>query len=330
MKKEEIKMLVEKCLLPDSCANSSLIETHISWIILTDHYAFKIKRPVNYSFLDFSSLEKRKHYCERELELNSRTAPEMYLEVVPITKNNTSKPRDGDILDYAVKMKRMDNDLEMDRLLEKGEVTDKYLKNLAAKIAAFHRESRLVKDPFNTTGFQDNYADILHISDYIQENFGDACLDSVRNCVEQSNLYLNTNRDYMNQRIIEGYRRDCHGDLKAANIFLYEDPVIFDCIEFNDEFRYLDIYNDIAFICVDIDNFGNSSQSELFFRHYLEELDITETEESRALFNYYKSYRANIKAKVGVLRDRNTGDGSKIREQVKRNLDLMEHYSKGY
>ncbi|MFO7615407.1 MAG: hypothetical protein R6W71_12295 [Bacteroidales bacterium] len=327
MKKELLEKIIEKCLFPDSCEKvSRLIETHISWVVLTDNYAFKIKRPVKFSFLDFSSFEKRKYYCERELELNRRLSPEMYLDVIPITDGESDGSGDRIVLDHAVKMKRMDNDREMERLLRKNEVTGADLKKLAAKIAAFHKEAELVKDPFDTNGFQQKYADILLAQDFIQKHFGGDRQESIQKCVKQSNTYLNSNRDFLNERITNGYRRDVHGDLKAANIFLYDDPVIFDCIEFNDDYRYLDLLNDVAFICVDIDFYGSGDSSEFFFQHYLQSLDMHDNPESRELLNYYKSYRANVKAKVTILKNRHKNDMPEYLEDVQRSLELMEYY----
>ncbi|MFO7935371.1 MAG: hypothetical protein R6U78_14980, partial [Bacteroidales bacterium] len=138
MNREQIEKLVETCGFPDQCNDTRVYETHISWVILTDRYAFKIKRPVKYSFLDFSTLDRRKHYCDEEVALNRRLAPDMYLGVIPITeemlkdRNNKDEGSGKDqAIGYAVKMKRMDNSKEMDRLLKEDRVELSHLNRLA-------------------------------------------------------------------------------------------------------------------------------------------------------------------------------------------------------
>jgi aminoglycoside phosphotransferase family enzyme len=330
MNKKQIQEMLNQGLFPDTCKKTRLIETHISWIALTDRYAFKVKRPVNYSFLDFSTLEKRKHFCRKELELNRRLEPDMYLDVVPITVEMAQVDNEGDgqaVIEYALQMKRMDNDKKMDRLLQKGEVSKSLLGKLAEKIAAFHKEARIIKNVFNTTGFQEKFSDILSVRDDITELLGNGWGDNIQQSVDRSNDFLNGNRSYLNQRVITGFRRDCHGDLNASNIFLYNrDPVIFDCIEFNDEYRYIDVLNEIAFLCVDLDFYGNDNLGNHFYQHYLKAFGIKEDEDARRLFTYYKGYRANIRAKVTTISARKSGSGDPAVRDIKKYLDLMSVY----
>jgi uncharacterized protein len=305
MDKEQIIQMKEECLFPDNCENSAFIETHISWIVLTDQYAFKVKRPVKLSFLDFSTTEERKHYCLQEVKLNKRLAPDMYLGVIPITKSLIAEESDNDddIIDYAVQMKRMNNDKEMHKLLEDGKVTEKQLEKLAQKIAQFHRGTQIVKNAFNTSGMIDDFTDISDILDDDPDNqlISSDHKEIVMRCTEESKKYLNANRSLFNERIINGFQRDCHGDLNATNIFLYDDPVIFDCIEFNDAFRYIDVMNEIAFLCVDLDFYGSKELSDFFIKSYKESFEMKDSDMPEPLFNFYKCYRANIRAKVTLL-----------------------------
>lgn len=330
MNRDQINTLKKKCLFPDTCKNSSLTETHISWVLLTDNYAFKIKRPVKFSFLDFSTLEKRKFFCNKELELNSRLAPEMYIRVIPIkndvlqTKENN---KDDDIIDYAVQMKRMDNAREMDKLLKKNKVKESQLEKLAKKIASFHKNTDIIKGAFDTNGFQEEYSDILSVLDNINIKIEKSLKDKVNHCIEKSNKYLNKIRSYNNERIINGFLRDCHGDLNASNIFLYSDPVIFDCIEFNEAFRHIDILNEIAFLCVDIDFYAGKNLSDAFYKSYLQAFGMEEDEISKGLFYFYKSYRANIRAKVTLISMNEHPDDKEKLKHAKKYIELMNKYA---
>jgi uncharacterized protein len=329
MNKEQVNKIKEECLFPDTCENSSLIETHISWIVLTDQFAFKIKRPVRFSFVDFSTLEKRKHYCHLEVKLNSRLAPEMYLGVFPVTKKlfDPGVPdEENETIDYAIQMLRMDNEKEMDKLLKNNLVKETLLKRLAEVIARFHKKAKVIKDAFDTTGFQEEYADISTVLDVINEKIGKAWGDKILRCIEKSNSYLNAHRSLINERIINGFHRDCHGDLNASNIFLYEDPVIFDCIEFNKKYRHIDVLNEIAFLCVDLDFFNKKDLSTLFYKYYVEAFGEDQGDFSKGLFMYYKSYRANIRAKVTTISLSKAKDDSEKMDQIKKYIELMSEY----
>jgi len=329
MNKTQVHKMMEECLFPDTCENSKLLETHISWVVLTDQFAFKIKRPVKHSFLDFSTFEKRKYFCEQEVELNSRLAPEMYIGVFPITTNmfDPGIPNEeNQIIDFALQMLRMDNEKEMDKLLKDNRVKEISIKRLAEIIAKFHKNARVIRDAFDTSGFQDEYADILTVSEIINKKIGKSWQDKILSCIEKSNSYLNASRSLMNHRIIKGFHRDCHGDLNASNIFLYDDPVVFDCIEFNKKFRHIDILNDIAFLCVDIDFYEKKELSNLFYKHYQESLGEDQDDFSRGLFLYYKSYRANIRAKVTAISLNNTDDNTEKVTHIKKYIELMNEY----
>ncbi len=328
MNKEQILRMKEECLIPDTCENSAFSETHISWVVLADNYAFKIKRPVKYSFLDFSTLEKRKFYCHQEVKLNKRLEPDMYLGVIPLTKSLLAGESSGNdaIIDYAVKMKRMDNDKEMHKLLADNKVTKKQLEKLAQKIAQFHKNTQVIKSAFNTSGMIDDFSDIMNAvkNDSGYQTLSQEYKDIIIKCIEKSKKYLNDNRSFFNERVISGFQRDCHGDLKATNIFLYDDPVIFDCIEFNEELRHIDILNDIAFLCVDLDFHGSKSMSSYFVNKYIEAFKLEEI--PKPLFNYYKSYRANIRAKVNLLRLKEHPDDKQTIEDAKKYINLMNKY----
>lgn len=328
----QVNALINNNSLPGNCQNAELKETHISWIILTDDYTFKIKRPVHYSFVDFSTLEKRKFYCHEELRLNKRLAPEMYLKVLPLSAgmfSKTNNKKEKKIIDYAVQMKRMDNRKEMDRLLQSGNVTSKQINKLADTIAEFHDRVDIIKKPFDTKVFQKMYADITSLSSYLKKTAGREWTETINECIDKSGAFLRENEDLLNDRVNEGYIKDCHGDLNSRNIFLYDDPVIFDCIEFNDELRQIDILNDIAFLCVDLDFFDNQNLSELFVSRYCNYMSVSRRQDTRKLLKYYKSYRANIRAKVTLItaRKMKADDNATEIHDAKKYISLMKNYA---
>ncbi|MFP4024038.1 MAG: hypothetical protein ACLFVR_05880 [Thiohalospira sp.] len=327
MNEKQIHKLIDNKTLPDSNDNIELKETHISWVILTNNFAYKVKKPVTFSFLDFSTLDKREYYCWREIELNKRLAEDMYLDVIPITEKMVStKNSNNEIIDYAVKMKRMDNEKEMSRLLSRNEVRSKDIENIAAVISEFHNKTQQVKNVFNTTRFQKQYKKLQEELDYVNEFIGSKWGEKIKACVEKSNTYLNNNRELLNERVISGFQKDCHGDLTSYNIFLYDPPVVFDCIEFNNEFRQIDVFNEIAFLCVDLDFFGKKEFSQLFFDKYSELMNYKNSDEEISLFNFYKSYRANIRAKVTILNQKQHQNDDKANNDIKQFIDLMTEY----
>ncbi|MFW5886839.1 MAG: hypothetical protein ACOCUL_03700 [Bacteroidota bacterium] len=333
MDKNNIGNILTECKLPDTCEQKKLEETHISWVLISDHYAYKVKKPVKYNFVDYSTLEKRKYFCEKEVELNKRLAPGMYLGTASITNDGivTGDEAKDSALDYAVMMKKMDSEKKMDVLLEKNKVSENDILKLAQKIATFHQKSLPIKNTFSSEEFKKDYNDIESIRGLIEEKIGKNWYDKVEECIETSNHYLNLSKMYLNERVIAGFTRDGHGDLTARNIFLYdEDPVIFDCIEFNDDFRKIDVLNDIAFLCVDLDYYGKENLGRLFYQQYLKAFGSEQSEQIDQLLAYYKSYRANIRAKVTLISIQNNGDASQSVEKAIKYLELMYQYMHEY
>lgn len=323
--------MMNHCTFPDTCNEPELKQTHISWIVLTDNFAFKIKRPVKYSFLDFSSSENREFYCRQEIKLNRRTAPDMYLKVIEVSNQMAglaTVEEEREVIDHAVQMKRMDNSLEMDIMLANDEVTEDHIIRLADKVAAFHKKARVLKNAFATLKFQERYADIKNISAYLAGKSGSEWEGRIDECVSKSFKYLNSIRNFTNQRIITGFQRNCHGDLNASNVFLYNDPVIYDCIEFNSDYRRIDVLNDIAFLCVDLDFFGKREFSDLFYRRYLETSGYEDNPASRRLFDYYKSYRAGVRAKVILnnMKENPEAGNERMLKDAQNYILMMEEY----
>jgi uncharacterized protein len=336
MNQEEIKALMDGMK-----GKTDLIETHISFVILTRDLVYKIKKPMRYSFLDFSTLERRKFFCARELELNRRLAPEMYLAVVPIHKTEAGFAIGVDLegaVEYALQMKRMDGRLEMDRMLERGEIDADYLRLLARKVAAFHAGATVVDAPSqcNSLSYQADFNDILTQADVFGEHLGHGAIERLHAVVAESDYYLQTHAALISKRLKDGFIRDVHGDLHTRNIFAYPEPVIFDCIEFNDHFRQIDVLNEVAFFCMDLEAGGRFKMAEVFLEGYEGEGLGARGKGEELLFVWFKCYRANVRAKVNALwvaqgegqGERGKGQALALQE-MERYLGLMEGYA-GY
>ena len=331
MSPQEVNELYDHGVFPDSTNRKELIETHISWVILTDHYAFKIKKPVKFSFLDFSTPERRAYYCQKELELNLRLAPQMYLKVVPVFLNASYSlgEGNGNTVDSAVMMNRMDTSKEMDLLLIKDQVKRSHIHDIAETITNFHCRTTRITSGYDIRDFQNKFNDITSILHFVRNALGARYVSIIDEAIQVSEAFLQRNKDLMDARFKEGFIRDGHGDLHSKNIFLYKEPVIFDCIEFSDALRQLDVLDEVAFFCMDLDANEKPELSTVFLDKYMELMEMPRDPELLALFTYYKGYRANIRAKVLALNlaqiTHKKFKRMKIRE-LKRYLELMRYY----
>jgi aminoglycoside phosphotransferase family enzyme len=331
MTKEQIDKLVLNGEFNRNNVKTELIETHISWVVLCDRYAFKIKRPIHYSFLDFSTPEKRKYYCEREVALNNRLAKNIYIDVQPVREKEGQYYLGGitgEIVDYAVRMHRLDSKKQMDLLLLSNSVTHEDIWKLAQKIADFHKNTTIIyqKDFLDV---QQKFIDLEAETDFLEQHIKKDTSKIINHAIDMSNAFMDTHKNQLALRLKAGFFRDCHGDLHSRNIFLLPAPQAFDCIEFNDDLRQIDVLNEVAFLCMDLDSFGRQDLSDLFLRYYNDLFPTMKSTEDKLLFVYYKSYRSNIRAKVNSLRARSAKDETEkanaLSESAKY-LQLMSSY----
>jgi aminoglycoside phosphotransferase family enzyme len=333
MTREEINKLFLKEKCPQNCRLRELIETHISWIILCGCFVYKIKKPVHYSFLDFSTLAKRKYYCEREIELNRRFADDLYLDVQPVKKTTCGfviGEEEGAIVDYAVRMRKMDRQKQMDNLLVNNKVAPSDIQKLAEKIAAFHQNTEIIYQK-DLLDIQKKFMDLEKEKNYLRQYLNCHSTDIINRAVDTSDVFIRNNAGLLAHRLNEGFFRDGHGDLHSRNIFLLPAPQPFDCIEFNDDYRQIDVLNEVAFLCMDLDAFGRHDLSDLFFTRYNNQFPTVKTKEECRLFVYYKSYRSNIRAKVNSLRARSATDDAQrmlALKEADKYLNLMNSYIK--
>jgi len=299
MKPTTLKSLMIPANYPVPTSKVELTQTHVSWIFLTDSHAFKIKKPVDFGFLDFSTLDKRHFYCNEELRLNRRLCPDIYEGVIELHANGegASFTGSGPILDYAVMMKRLPAERMLDRLIETDSVTTAMIERIAGVIAEFHAgitSSRYISDFGTLDRIMDNWNENFEqVVSYATSTLPSGELEAIRSWVEG---FAGSNETLFARRVEQGYIRECDGDLHLENICLVDDKVyIFDCIEFNERFRFCDTAADIAFLLMDLDFHGRSDLSALALKTYLELSGDVELEK---LIDFYKTYRAFIRGKV--------------------------------
>jgi aminoglycoside phosphotransferase family enzyme/predicted kinase len=280
-----------------------VIETHISYVLLTGRHAYKIKKAVRLGFLDYSTLASRRRYCELELRLNRRLAPAIYLDVVAITgiPKHPTVGGDGPVLEYAVRMREFPQEALLSHMLQQGSVTPAHIDDLAARVAAFHR-AVAVAPPDGPFG-------IPHVVfDLAMANFAETrpilatpsdvdALDALRDWTRRE---FDVRAADLEGRRRDGFIRECHGDLHLGNIALVDgEMTVFDCIEFNDEMRWIDVLSEAAFTVMDLQDRGRPDFAFRFLTAYLEH---TGDYEGLDLLRFYLVYRAMVRAKVAAIR----------------------------
>ncbi|MCQ4313996.1 AAA family ATPase [Pseudomonas stutzeri] len=326
-----IAALQNPALYPHPVEGFKVIETHISWVILTGTYAYKMKKPVDFGFLNFTDLAARKHFCEEELRLNQRMAPDLYLRVLPIT-GIVDAPvigGSGEPIEYVLQMREFPQTQLMAEVQARGELTDAHIDALAEQIAQFH-----LSVPQVPSGHALNSAEAIvapmrqnfeQIRPLLTEQADLQQLDALFDWTETSIARL---QPLLAQRSQHGFIRECHGDLHLGNATIIEDKVVlFDCIEFNEPFRLIDIACDAAFLAMDLEDRGLKCQARRFINGWLER---TGDYAALELLNLYKAYRALVRAKVNLFRLYQEQDAVQRRvilRQYRSYANLAESYS---
>jgi aminoglycoside phosphotransferase family enzyme len=329
------KQIVEALTKPEAYDEEpgkiELTQTHISFVFLTRNFVYKVKKAVDLGFLDFTTLEKRRFFCEKELELNRRLCEGMYLEVVPINRSNIIKIKgEGKTVEYAVKMKRMPQEKMMNKLLKENKVDNKLIDRIAKIISEFHSNAE-------TNRRISEFGSLAIIETNWKENF-EQTREFVGKTISMEDFKLIRERidDLMKRsvplfekRMAEGRVRDCHGDIHSGNIFVTDRIYIFDAIEFNERFRYSDVASDIAFLAMDLDFKGRIDLSNFFVERYVK---YSEDQDLMRLLPFYRCYRAYVRGKVVSfkLEDSNVGREEKkaAKTEAKEYFRLASTYAK--
>jgi uncharacterized protein len=278
------------------------VETHISWVLLAGEFVYKIKKPVNFGFLDFSTLDRREFFCREEVRLNRRHAAKLYLEVVAIggSMETPELNTDGPAIEYAVRMRRFDPDDGFDRLLADGRLRANHVRDLGTQLARLHEniEVATVDSGFGSLAqvaepMRDNLTELARL---LPDNEHRQKLARLSDWTEWTLARLTP---LIEQRRREGFVRECHGDAHLGNVTLYEGrATLFDCIEFSDELRWIDVINDLAFTVMDLHDHGAEHLGWLLLDEYLARSGDFG---GLALLDLYVVYRALVRAKVLAL-----------------------------
>jgi aminoglycoside phosphotransferase family enzyme/predicted kinase len=323
--------LQNPALYPHPVEGFEVIETHISWVLLTGPFAYKIKKPVNFGFLDFSELASREHFCNEELRLNQRLTQDLYLQVLPIT-GTAEAPQlggEGQPIEYALQMRQFPSGNLLSTLQANGELTSGHIDALASQIARFHLAAPVVPQD-NAQGtpaevmapVEQNFEQILP---FLSDKNDLAQLDALKAWAQASFARL---QPLLEARKAEGFIRECHGDIHLGNATVIDgEVVVFDCIEFNEPFRFTDTCADTAFLAMDLEDRGLKSLARRFVSQYLE---LTGDYGSLELLNFYKAYRALVRAKIALFSMPAGADGvqrATALRQYRNYANLAESYS---
>lgn len=276
-----------------------VLQTHISYIFIAGDYVYKVKKPVNFGFLDFTTLARRKFYCEEELRLNRRLAPSIYLDVVAIGEDGSGRLALGaanPVVEYAVCMKKLPLDKMLKVLLAQGKVDGSVMDAVAGKIARFHAAAQ-------TGGPIDEMGSVKIIRHNHEENFAQTApyIDATVPAYQYEFIkayvdkFLTLNTRLLEERVRTHKIRDCHGDLHLEHICIADEIIVFDCIEFNERFRFSDVAAEVAFLTMDLDYNSYPRQAEDFVRSYT---DYSGDSELHRLLNFYRCYYAYVRGKV--------------------------------
>ncbi|MEB3338885.1 MAG: AAA family ATPase [Leptolyngbyaceae bacterium] len=276
-----------------------LIQTHVSYVLLTGPYAYKLKKPVNFGFLDFSTLEKRQHFCHEELRLNQRGAAELYLEVVPITQETDQFHLGGSgvPVEYALKMQQFPQDNLLLAVFERGELTEALMEDLGRTVAQFHSKA-------DTNDYIRTFGEVAQVRGAIDDNYqqtekyigGPQTQTQYDETRHYTDTFFAEQQALFDSRIQNNRIRECHGDLHLRNLCLWKNQVLlFDCIEFNEPFRFIDVMSDVAFAVMDLEARDRPDLGNAFLNTYVEE---TGDWEGLQVLPVYLSRQAYVRAKV--------------------------------
>ncbi len=324
--------LLNTAIYPEHPGKVEFSETHISLLFFTENHVYKVKKPVDFGFLDFTTLEKRRFYCHQEVELNRRLSADVYLGVVEISEEDgaISLNGKGEVIEYAVKMRRISDDLLMSRFIEVEKLTGEMITRVAEKLTSFYSAAE-TNEEISSYGKperirQDTDENFDQTRSYIGRAISRRAFETIQGA---TNAFLTEKRSTFERRIREGKIRDCHGDLRSEHIYLGNEILIIDCIEFNRRFRYTDVAADIGFLAMDLDYRGRRDLAKHLIDSYVR---MSEDRDVLQVLDFYKCYRAYVRGKVESFRldDPNIPPGEKEEalRRARRFFRLSDSYAK--
>lgn len=295
---KHIQDLLDPAAFPEKPDSVELRQSHVSYLLFTPHFVYKIKKPVDFGFLDFTSLDKRLFYCKEEVRLNRRLAPKAYIDVVAITIDAGRHVigGKGEAVEYAVKMRRLPEDANLEEMLDSGKATEALIRRVAHVLAAFHRTTE-TNDYISGFGSLDvirknTGENFEQTAPFIGKSISQGLFTRIKDYTER---FIYANQALFEKRVEQGFIRDCHGDIHSEHVFAEDGIEIIDCIEFNERFRFSDVVADSAFLSMDLDRRGRPDFAAALDEAYFSESNDAE---GRGLLNFYKCYRAFVRGKV--------------------------------
>lgn len=277
-----------------------LVQTHISYVLLAGEFVYKFKKPVDFGFLNFTTLEKRKFYCEQELALNSRLCPDIYLDVVAVFVADTGFTMavgNGNAVEYGVKMSMMPLDRMMGKVIADGKLTRDHITSIVETLVPFY-DKAIGGEDISKFGTADAVSvNVLENFDQTQNFIGKGALNDAQfqTISSYAKGFLKNDELFLGRA---DKVKDCHGDMYSANICLADKVYVFDCIEFNERFRYCDVASDVAFLAMDLDFHGLQDLSEFFISTFVK---ASNDPGLLAVLSFYKCYRAYVRGKIGLF-----------------------------
>ncbi|MES0490002.1 MAG: AAA family ATPase [Leptospirales bacterium] len=280
-----------------------IIQTHISIIAIAPPYVYKFKKSINFGFIDYSSLEKRRQNVFKEFTLNKRLCDEIYEEIIKVyIENNRFSFEKGELFEYGIKMKYLKTENCLQEITKSGRLTQNHIELLANCLRGFYKNLKPDFSGFGSAQVVQNA--VLDNFKVVNNLLDEEDLFKTKYIYNYSTNYFDTHKEFIQKRLHDGWIRDCHGDLRLEHIYLQNSELnksvcIYDCIEFNDNFRFIDIASDLAFLAMDLDYHEKPRESNRLAKLVL----LDENDSSlRELFRFYKCYRAYVRVKVNMLR----------------------------
>jgi len=310
-----------------------MLQTHISWVFLTGDFAYKVKKPMDFGFLNFTELDQRKHFCEEEIRLNKRLADQIYIKTVKITgsESQPSLNGDGQAIEYAVKMRQFDQSQLIDKLLSDDQLQPSHIDDIAKQAAGFHQNITIANSQSELGTAESVYAPVIQNFEQLDPLIKDK---DAREQLERLQSWSTTEfkkiESVLKQRKEQGFIRECHGDMHLGNMALVNNQVtIFDGIEFNDEFRWIDVMSEVAFLVMDLIDRNATAYAYRFLNHYLE---LTGDYEGLQVLRFYLVYRAMVRAKIAsftlLTPDLAEAEQQKVMQQYSSYTNLAETFTK--
>lgn len=316
-----VQALLDPARYPHPVETVTKIETHISTVLLAGDFVYKLKKPVNFGFLDFTALSQRGFFCAEELRLNRRLAPRLYLEVVTFTGtpdhpqfNGTGEP-----LEYAVRMRRFDQAQILDQRLKAQSLPLEWMDQLAAQLVPFHQQAAVAALDSPLGEPEAVFAPMQQNFDQLRQWLKEPALLAELDALERwTQTRYQALKPLLAERKQRGFVRECHGDLHLGNLAWVDEAVLaFDGIEFNEAFRWIDVSNEVAFLLMDLEDRGAFAHARRFLNAWLE---YSGDYAALPLLRFYQVYRAMVRAKVAAIRL--TQDGLSAAEQA----EITAHY----